>query len=61
MDWFLYDRDLHHEKVKHEIQLNLFYVAGLFLYLLKNFKNQRFSNVFMRYRKKPLAQNGLKP
>ena len=34
--------------------LNLFYATGLFLYPLKTSENQRFSDVFRGYRKKPV-------
>ena len=34
--------------------LNQFYATGLFLYPQKTSENQRFSDVFMDYRKKPV-------
>ena len=40
--------------------IDLFYATGLFLYPLKTSENQRFSNVFRSYRKRPVACNGLK-
>ena len=40
--------------------LNPFYATGLFLYPLKTSENQRFSDVFMGYRKRPVGRNGLK-
>ena len=33
--------------------------TGLFLYTLKTSENQRFSDVFRDYRKRPVARNGL--
>ena len=39
---------------------NAFHDTGLFLYPLKTSENQRFSDVFKRYRKRPIAWNGLK-
>ena len=35
------------------------YATGLFLYLLKTSDNQRFSNVFRGYRKRPMVKNRL--
>ena len=54
MDWFLYDRNLRHERVNNknsrttdsqeDIQpINPFYATDLFLYPLKTSENQRFS------------------
>ena len=39
---------------------NPFHATGLFLYSLKKWENQRFSDVFMGYRKRPVAWHGLK-
>ena len=38
---------------------NSFHATGLFLYLLKTSENLWFSDVFRRYRKRPMAPNGL--
>ena len=35
--------------------VNQFHTYGLFLYLLKTLENQRFSDVFRDYRKKPVG------
>ena len=37
------------------LHVNLFHTTGLFLYPLKTSENQRFSDVFMVYRKRPMA------
>ena len=42
------------------ILLHLFHTIDLFLYLLKTSENQRFSDVFRRYKKRPVAWNRLK-
>ena len=42
-----------HVKLKNNI--NSFHATGLFLYLLKISENLRFSDVFMGYRKRPVA------
>ena len=42
------------------IVINPFYATGLFLYPLKTSENQRFSDVFRGYRKRPVAWNGLR-
>ena len=39
--------------------INRFHATGLFLYPLKTSENQRFSDVFRCYRKRPVAWNGL--
>ena len=39
--------------------LNPFHATGLVLYSLKMSKHKRFSDVFRRYSKRPLALNGL--
>ena len=39
---------------------NSFHATGLFLYPLKTSENQRFSDVFRGYRKRPMALNELK-
>ena len=36
-----------------------FHTTGLFLYSLKTLENQKFPDVFMRYRKRPLEWKGL--
>ena len=38
---------------------NPFHPTGLFLYTLKKSENQRISDVFRRYRKRPVACSGL--
>ena len=38
---------------------NPLHATGLFLYPLKTWENQRFSDVFRRHRKRPVAWNGL--
>ena len=40
---------------------NPFYATGLFLYPLKASENLWFSDVFKKYRKRPVAWNGLRP
>ena len=40
--------------------LNPFHPIGLFLYHLKTSENQRFSEVFRGYRKRPMGWNGLR-
>ena len=42
-----------------QLLLNPFHANGLILYLLKTSENQRFSDVFRGYRKRPVAWNGL--
>ena len=37
-----------------------FHVTSLFLYPLRTSQNQRFSNIFREYRKRPVAWNGLR-
>ena len=39
--------------------LDLFYATGLFLYHQKSSENQKFSNIFRGYKKKPVAWNRL--
>ena len=39
-------------------EFNPFYTTGIFLYPLKTLENERFSDVFRGYRKKPVAWNG---
>ena len=39
--------------------INPFPGTGLILYPLKTSEDQRFSDIFRRYRKKPVAYNGL--
>ena len=40
-------------------EINAFLSTGLFLYRLKKSENQRFSDVFRGYIKRPLERNGL--
>ena len=40
--------------------LNPFYITRIFIYPLKTSENQRFSDVFRRYRNRPAVSNGLK-
>ena len=42
------------------LTFNSSHATGLFLYLLKTSENQSVSDVFRGYRKKPVAENGLK-
>ena len=42
------------------ISFNPFHANGLFPYPLKKSENQRFSDVFRGYRKRPMAWNGLR-
>ena len=42
-----------------ENHIKPFHATGLFLYLLKTSENQRFSDIFRRYRKSPVARNRL--
>ena len=54
MDWFLYDRNLRHERVKP------FRVTCLFLCPLKTLENQRLSDVFRGVWKETVTWNRLK-
>ena len=64
MDCFLYDRNLRQVRVNASFNLlqniNAFHVTGLFLRPLKTSENQRFSDVFMGYRKRQVTWNALK-
>ena len=42
------------------MDVNPFHANGLFRYSLKTSENQRFSDVFREYRKRPMAWNGLR-
>ena len=43
------------EEVFYGTLINPLHITGLFLYPLKRSENQRFSDVFMGYRKSPVA------
>ena len=55
MDWLLYDKGLCHERV------NPIHDTCLFLYPLKTWENQRVSDVFRGYRKRPEVWKWVKP
>ena len=67
MDWFLYDRNLRHERVKIFFQLtlvillysilNLLLANGPILYTLKTLENQGFSSAIRGYKMRTLAKN----
>ena len=64
MSWGIvaYKRDAYEKSgfyVDFLSQFNLFRATGLFPYPLKTSGNQRFSDVFRGYRKRPVAWNGL--
>ena len=63
IDWFLYDRDLLHERVNNFRKLilrsNIFHTSSLLLYRLNILKNLGFSDVVEGFRKRPVSWNGL--
>ena len=54
MDWFLYDRDLRHERVDQFHAMVSFYTP------LETIRKLEVSDVFRGYRNRPMAWNGLK-
>ena len=60
INWFLYYRDLHPERVKKRKVITwLIHFIQLFLYLQKTSENFLFSEVFRGYRKTLVTQNVL--